>query len=311
VQFSTAGCTTWTVPSGVTSVQMSATGAAGTAGSSFGVPNAISSGLGDEVSATLSGLSTGGSLRICVDSDGGAGASPDGGYGGGASGVGLGTDFSSPVLVAGGGGGGGRSGSVAGGGGGGAGFPGGAAGGNGGGSTGGSGGDNLTSSGGAPGTPTLVTCGAGSATTATGPGAGGCGGANGAEGGGGGGAGYFGGGGGGGGTGGPGFSGAGGGGGSDFCAGTNPSVTGCTFTPAAGTQTVAGTSPGDAQVTLIYSVGSPSPKPVPSTGASELSSDGLTLVVFGAGVISVSAFCCCTLARSQHAERSRHSRRHH
>jgi hypothetical protein len=45
----------------------------------------------------------------------------------------------------------------------------------------------------------------------------------------------------------------GGGGGSDFCTET-ATITGCTITAGAGTGTVAGSAPGDAQVTLTYTV---------------------------------------------------------
>ena len=47
--------------------------------------------------------------------------------------------------------------------------------------------------------------------------------------------------------------GSGGGGGSDFCS-TAASVSSCTISPGAGTQPIAGSSAGDAQVTLSYSV---------------------------------------------------------
>lgn len=109
VGFTTQGCTTWTVPTGVSSVQIQATGAAGFGGGSNGSTAGGNGGIGDGVSGNLSGLAGGSQmLDVCVDQDGGAGgagAAP-GGDGGGASGVSLGSDFSSPVLVAGGGGGG-------------------------------------------------------------------------------------------------------------------------------------------------------------------------------------------------------------
>ena len=77
---------------------------------------AVHRGLGDGVSGTLSGLAGGTQvLYVCVDQGGGPSVH-SGGRGGGASGVSMGSDFSSPVLVAGGGGGGGAFGGGAGGG---------------------------------------------------------------------------------------------------------------------------------------------------------------------------------------------------
>jgi len=111
VAFTTQGCTTWMVPTRVSSVQIEATGAAGGG----------AGGLGDEVSGTLSGLAGGTQvLDVCVDQGGGPGGPGQfgggpGGNGGGASGVSLGSDFSSPMLVAGGGGGQGGGGGGAGG----------------------------------------------------------------------------------------------------------------------------------------------------------------------------------------------------
>ena len=106
VSFTTKGCSTWSVPSGVWSVQISAVGAAGAPG------HLAPGGTGDGVSAILSGLSAPQTLDVCVDFGGGAGGSTtsgfDGGVGGGASGVSLGSDFTTPGLVAGGGGGGGE-----------------------------------------------------------------------------------------------------------------------------------------------------------------------------------------------------------
>lgn len=264
VAFTTQGCTTWLVPAGVSSVQLQATGAAGSAGFS-GSASPGAGGLGDGVSGTLSGL-TGGTqvLDVCVDQDGGPGGLgqvANGGDGGGASGVSLGSDFSSPVLVAGGGGGGGADQAANGAGGGGAGMP---VGSNGNDAHsvnnlfdffGGTGGDNTTMMGGTggindgPGPSASHICVGvnGSASGPAGPGDGGSGGdvaANCAAGGGGGGGGYFGGGGGA-----SGSAGGGGGGGSDFCA---TSVT-CTVSSGAGTQTVPGTGTGFAQVTITYS----------------------------------------------------------
>ena len=236
-QFTTAGCTTWPVPAGVTSVQIEATGAAGE-----DIPGngPAEGGRGDRVSASLSSLA-GGQLFVCVDSGGGNGGNAGGtpaGDGGGASGVALGSDFSAPLLVAGGGGG---VGSCIGSPGGDAGMPVAADGGDcGGGVDPGGGGNNSTMQGGTGGAPGGSP---GAGFTAAGPGIGGDGS------GGGGGGGYFGGGGGATET--PGtfnFH-AGGGGGTDFCAGT---VSGCAVTSGAGTGAGAGTGSGDAKVLLTY-----------------------------------------------------------
>lgn len=239
--FTTQGCSTFTVPTGVSSVQIAAVGAAG---GGFGAP-------GDGVSATLS-VTPGRSLDVCVDSGGGAGgsASPTGGgAGGGASGVSSGTDFSTPILVAGGGGGGG-SGLMGAAGGGGPGLPAGSPGaGSAGASNGGGGGTSSTGGAGGGG-------GNGAGSGASGPGAGGTGGSGssfGFGGGGGGGGGYFGGGGGGGGSLGGAMGGGGGGGGSDLCT-DSPTLTGCSVYSGAGTQTGAGSAAGDAQVILTYIV---------------------------------------------------------
>jgi hypothetical protein len=103
VSFTTAGCSTWAVPVGVSSVSIAAIGAAGP------VFNAASTaaGLGDKVSAVLSGLTGGSStLDVCVNQGGGETLFIDsnvpGGAGGGASGVSIGSDFADPVVVAGG-----------------------------------------------------------------------------------------------------------------------------------------------------------------------------------------------------------------
>jgi hypothetical protein len=130
VAFTTAGCTTWTAPSG-SHFEIQATGAAGSPGGSYVYPAAPeevlnsggSGGRADVVSGVLAGVSAGTRLFVCVDVGGGAGGSSQGerrceeatghrgcflgGAGGGASGVSSGSDFSRPVLVAGGGGGGG------------------------------------------------------------------------------------------------------------------------------------------------------------------------------------------------------------
>jgi hypothetical protein len=194
-------------------------------------------------------VSAGEQLDICVDYGGGA-AYGNGGDGGGASGVALGTTFASPLVIAGGGGGGGGNGGGAGGG---AGESVGATGGSSGG-TGGAGGSNISPVGpGAGGQDAPDDHGtggngtAGSATNADGPGTGGTGAVALADGGGGG-AGFYGGGGGsaaeltG--------SGAGGGGGSDDC---DTSLVGsCAFLSGFGTQPAAGPAAGDAQVLISY-----------------------------------------------------------
>ena len=96
--FTTQGCSTWSVPSAVSSVQIAAVGAAGADGTG------TSGAFGDGLSATLS-VAAGETLDVCVDFGGGDGVLGSG-AGGGASGVGVGSDFSAPVVVAGGGGGG-------------------------------------------------------------------------------------------------------------------------------------------------------------------------------------------------------------
>jgi len=256
--FTTPGCQAWTVPLGVTEIQITAVGAAGSAA----FPGAPAGGTGDGVSATLSGLTTGETLFVCVNAGGGTGGGAPGGgnagSGGGASGVARGSDFSAPILVAGGGGGGG-GGSGA--------HPSGGAGGPAGSPDGfpgatptdtgtdvGGGGGGGTASGGGGGGAGHFTCGAGSGGGSfgpSGPGAGGGGGGcnfNVEAGGGGGGGGYFGGGGGGGGL----FGGGGGGGGSDFCS-TDGAVTDCAVTSGAGTETDAGSGPGQAKVVITDS----------------------------------------------------------
>jgi hypothetical protein len=116
VSFTDTGCSTWTVPAGVSAVHITATGAAGQAGRrvlSPGSPSVPSGagGAGGVVSGTLSGLGAGEVLGVCVNQGFKLGGpDPDGGGGGqsgGASGVTLGSD---PVLIAGGGGGGGDGG---------------------------------------------------------------------------------------------------------------------------------------------------------------------------------------------------------
>jgi uncharacterized repeat protein (TIGR01451 family) len=258
VSFTDAGCTTWTVPAGVSAVQIQAIGAAGTdgvTGPPSGTNNSVAGhgGLGDGVSGTLSGLSGGTqALDVCVDVGGGHGAigvnsGNGGGDGGGASGVSLGSDFSAALLVAGAGAGGGGQGLGNGGNGGSAGTP---VAGSGGSPTGGqgSGGNNTAQTGGAGGAGNPACVGSsGGQFGPTGPGRGGdnnttsvCG-----NGGGGGGGGYFGGGAGAS----AGAGGGGGGGGTDFCA---PALTDCAVTSGAGTSHAAGADAGEAQVILIY-----------------------------------------------------------
>jgi hypothetical protein len=240
--FTSAGCSTWTVPAGVSSVQITATGSAG---------QGAAGGTGDVVSGTLSRLSSGHVLDLCVDYGGGAagaGSLQNGGAGGGASGVGLGSDFSTPVLIAGGGGG---SASNNGGSltdsGGNAGLPSGGGGGSVNGDGGGGGTQTTFGTGGAADPSCGGTCtgGAnGAGFTSAGPGTGGAGG-GGFDGGGGGGGGYYGGGGGGGSE---LLPGGGGGGGSDFCASSLAapfSLSGCRVT---GTNATYGT----ASVMLTY-----------------------------------------------------------
>ena len=230
--FTSTGCSTWKVPAGVSSVSIQATGSAGQAANGGSGPG----GTGDVVSGTLSGVSFGQALHLCVGYGGGGGGSGresanNGGAGGGASGAALGGDFSSPVLIAAGGGGGAFSVES----GGGAGLPDGGAGAPGNPCTstieacGGGGGTQMTFGIGGAGDCLACTAGTnGAGFTSAGPGLGGAGG-SGVFGGGGGGGGYNAGGGGGGGGLGPDTAG-GGGGGSDFCASdlTAPlSLSGC------------------------------------------------------------------------------------
>ena len=258
--FTTQGCSTMTLPDADTAASVYAVGAAGAS------TQYSSGGAGDAVSATVNDLSPGQELDVCVDYGGGAGGSwvgiYPGGDGGGASGVAVGSDFSSFFLIAGGGGGGG--GSFLPGNGGAAGYPSGAAGGD---SqvdaSAGGGGGGTQNSGGAAGAylsddfcPTGPT--GGSMFSASGPGAGGSAYAvNTSCRGGGGGAGFFGG----------GAGGSapqdsttragGGGGGSDFCS-AYVSVSGCTYITGAGTNHAAGGDPGDAEVIVGFLAGLPS-----------------------------------------------------
>ncbi len=108
----TQGCTTqYSIPSGDNSVLIQATGGAGGSGRDADYPytsDPNAPGQGGYVTGTIVGVS--GQLDVCVGVGGGPspGTGGDnfiGGAGGGASGVSLGSDFSTPVLIAGGGGG--------------------------------------------------------------------------------------------------------------------------------------------------------------------------------------------------------------
>jgi IPT/TIG domain/Putative Ig domain/NHL repeat/Glycine rich protein len=107
LMLTTPGCSVQTIPAGMNTVQIQATGASG----GSGYQSANPPGKGSTVSGTLSGVS--GQLDVCVNVGGGTvnqsnpGGAFYGGDGGGASGVSVGSDFSHPVLIAGGGGGGG------------------------------------------------------------------------------------------------------------------------------------------------------------------------------------------------------------
>ena len=248
IAIAVAGCSVQDLPSGVTSIEIQATGAAGaTLGNNGG-----QGGLGDEVTGIVAGSLGGLPLDICVDQGGG---SPGGG---GASGVAIGSVFTNPLVVAGGGGATDGLGVESGGN---AGEPVAQSGGTyetygnnlGGG---GGGGNNTTAQGGGAG-PNGA-CGSpgniGLSFSSGGPGQAGAGGAPGTcgpgRGGGGGGGGLFAGGGG---ASGP--EGGGGGGGSDFCAngiyGLFAPVCGSPIS-GAGTGTVAGTSAGDAEVVVTW-----------------------------------------------------------
>jgi hypothetical protein len=106
LMITTPGCSVQTIPAGMNTVQIQATGASG----GYGYQSTNPPGRGSTVSGTLSGVS--GQLDVCVNVGGGTvNQGPQagfyGGNGGGASGVSLGSNFSQPVLIAGGGGGGG------------------------------------------------------------------------------------------------------------------------------------------------------------------------------------------------------------
>ena len=106
--FTDPGCTTWTAPPGVRSVRALVTGAAGaTTSTSAGVllpPTIVPGGLGDTMTATIADLAPAQELSRVRVNVGSAGSSGAGRPGGGASGVSLGSDFSSPVVVGAGGG---------------------------------------------------------------------------------------------------------------------------------------------------------------------------------------------------------------
>jgi sugar lactone lactonase YvrE len=107
LMLTTPGCSVQTIPAGMNTVQIQATGASG----GYGYQSTNPPGRGSTVSGTLSGVS--GQLDVCVNVGGGTvnQGNPGGGFyggnGGGASGVSVGSNFSQPVLIAGGGGGGG------------------------------------------------------------------------------------------------------------------------------------------------------------------------------------------------------------
>jgi hypothetical protein len=113
VRFATPGTYTWTVPSGVTAVQILATAGGGGGGGMYGSNPGHAGGAGAVVTATLS-VTPGQALNLVVGGGGGAGASGPGssnqwtcgagGGGGGATSVDAG---SASQIIAGGGGGGG------------------------------------------------------------------------------------------------------------------------------------------------------------------------------------------------------------
>jgi hypothetical protein len=170
--FTTAGCSTWTVPAGVTTVGVAAVGGPGASGSGGGPAQG---GAGADVSATVH-ATHGQVWDVCVNSGGGQATSGGGGAGGGASGISGASDFSAPLVVAGGGGGGGAPGTLSGAGG--EGGAGGAQSGSGSASTKGGPGIGASGSTGGAGGGGYVGGGAGAAATLTTGGVGGGGGTN-------------------------------------------------------------------------------------------------------------------------------------
>jgi hypothetical protein len=112
VSFTLPGTYTWTVPAGVTSVQVVAAGGGGGGGGISGTHAGLAGGAGALVTSTLA-VAAGQVFNIVVGAGGGAGATPPdgscgaGGGGGGASSVDAG---STGQVIAGGGGGGGGGG---------------------------------------------------------------------------------------------------------------------------------------------------------------------------------------------------------
>jgi titin len=294
----------WTVPAGVTSITIQASGAQGGGGGNSG-PSAGNGGNGGSVTATIS-VTPGESLAVFVGGKGGAGALPSGGAGafnggaagGAASGTGNGggagggasdvrqggNALANRVVVGGGGGGGGGSNGAGGNGG---------AGGN---ATGASGADaTFGSPGGGGGGGTQATGGsvgsAGDGTATSGSigtsGTGGAGGSNSGctgiceSGGGGGGGGYFGGGGGGGGN-----NGGGGGGGSSFATGTATSVS-----------MSQGARSGNGAVVFTYTAAATAQASAPDApfGVSAVASDGQAAVWFDSGSANGAAISSFTV----------------
>ncbi len=106
--FATAGSYTWTVPSGVSSIQIVATGGGGGGGGMSGTTPGETGGAGGVVTSTVS-VTTGEILDIVVGGGGGAGSNQTTGIFGPSGGGGGSTDVTASglVIIAGGGGGGG------------------------------------------------------------------------------------------------------------------------------------------------------------------------------------------------------------
>lgn len=112
-QFTTPGNYTWTVPAGVTSINVTAIGGGGGGGGMWGASAGATGGAGAVVKSTL-GVTPGQVLMLVVGGGGGAGASGPGSGGfytcGGGGGGGGSTDVdaatSNPIIAGGGGGGG-------------------------------------------------------------------------------------------------------------------------------------------------------------------------------------------------------------